>query len=120
VWQKRHHLTQNHLDLINWTAIGKSLHAEPLGKRRFLCKHLSGMSAVCKQFLRINWQEHSNCSLCDAANEDGHHVLTCKDTRAHNTWMDAMDALEIWLANERTNSHLIAAMIDRLNTWRTC
>jgi hypothetical protein len=54
VWQKRHNLTQNHADKIDWTAIGKALHAEPLGKRRFLCKHLSGMSAVGKQLLRQN------------------------------------------------------------------
>ena len=119
VWQKRHNLTQDHVEKINWTAIGKALQAEPLGKRRFLCKHLSGMSAVGKRLLRRKWQDHSKCPLCDAEHEDGHHVLTCKDDRAHNTWMDAMDALEIWLTNERTNSHLTDVIISRLNTWRT-
>ena len=119
VWQERHNLTHDHVDKINWTAIGKALHAEPLGKRRFLCKHLSGMNAVGKQLLRRKWQDHSKCPLCDAEHEDGHHILTCKDDRAHNTWMDAMDALEIWLTNERTNSHLTAVIISRLNTWRT-
>jgi len=117
LWAERHHISPQAMESIDWKASHKALKREPLGKRRWLCKHISGHCGVGRQLLRRHWQDHDHCPLCDQPDETTKHVVTCPDVRAANCWLEGVDALATWLRNELTNRHLIDAILHRLDSW---
>ena len=117
-WAERHSIGLSEMELIDWKANKKAMGQESHGKRRWLCKHLSGHCAVGRQLKRRHWQKHSNCPRCNAEDENTKHVLQCPDVRADNKWRTALDALDVWMVNTHTNPHLMDAILSRLYTWR--
>ena len=50
-WQDRHSLSDEDFDPIDWDVVRKAMKTWPLGKRKWLAKHLSGFSATGKVML---------------------------------------------------------------------
>ena len=103
---------------VAWEALGKALSREPLGKRRWLCKHCARQCGVGRCLLRRKHQTHDNCPRCDQPNETTTHVLQCQAPSSVSAWQEATAALEIWLTKESTHSSLIQAISQRLHEWQ--
>ena len=109
------HLVDNN---IAWEALHTAFKREPLGKRRWLCKHCAKQCGVGKSMLRRKHQHHARCPRCDIEVEDTTHVITCKATSAYSHWVDATNCLHDWMINEGTNPQLADVIISRLGAWR--
>jgi len=91
---------------------------EPLGKRRWLCKHLARQCGVGKCLMKREYQNHSKCPRCDQDGEDTSHVIRCRAPTAYRAWIEATNKLSDWLLQERTSQCLTDAILARLSAWR--
>ena len=118
-WAQLHNIPQSLIHTgINWPALHKAMEREPLGKRRWLCKHCARQSAVGRNLKRRHHQTHSHCPRCDQDNEDSTHVLQCQHPSARVKWSLATTALCDWMIDERTHPEFREAILQRLNEWR--
>ena len=101
--------------MIDWKASHKVLKREPTGKRRWFCKHLSGNCGVVKMLKIRNWQPHDNCPICNVPDEDTTYLLKCKDLCVELHWLEATEALYVWITNELTNYQLLDAILAQIS-----
>ena len=76
-WQKKHDLTEEDMETINWSASKKALKAMPRGQRWFHAKFSTGHCAVGRMMLLRKEWNHSRCPGCSADIETTRHVLQC-------------------------------------------
>ena len=117
-WAQRHSIPQDLIDTIDWDAQQQAINREPLGKRRWLAKHLCGQCGVGRVLLRRKHQAHDNCPRCGESDESVTHVVTCQALSAIVQWNDSCNTLESWLFNSNTQNDLISAILSRISTWR--
>ena len=118
-WAQRHDIPAHRIDCIHWEAQGKAIKRLPMGKHRWLVKHLAGQCAVGRVLARRQYQAHSNCPRCDQDDETASHIMTCTDMRANTKWTILCDALLTWLVQNYTQRDLCRAILQRIREWRT-
>ena len=118
-WADRHAIPNNRVDCIHWKAQGKAIKRLPMGKHRWLVKHLAGQCAVGKVLARRKYQDHSNCPRCGEEEESASHVLTCPDMQANTKWSQLCEALLTWLVENDTQPDLCRALLQRIREWCT-
>ena len=106
----RHDVPADLRNAIHWKCLGKALRQEPLGQRRWYCKHISGQLGVGRQLQHRQWQQHDNCPCCDASDEDTTHVLMCPSLSARNQWNKSILKLDQWMYEQKTDCYLCMAI----------
>ena len=104
---------------INWGLLEVAMQKWPMGKRKWLAKHLSGFSATGRVMKRRKEWEHDKCPLCNQPNEDSHHVISCPSVTARRTWAEALTIFETHLLKLHTHPNLRTIIISRLRSWST-
>ena len=119
-WNKRHQLTpERFLNTTDQHALGKAMKRMPLGKRRWLAKHQTGMSGVGRQLLRRKYQTHDKCPRCEEQDETTDHVIHCHSPRAKEEWDRQMTDMEKWLKKEKTEPDLARYLLKCIRKWKT-
>jgi hypothetical protein len=117
-WAKRHSIPQDHVKNIDWDAQHKAFNRLPLGKQRWLMKHLSGQCGVGHALVRRKYQDHDHCPLCNSPDETTSHVILCKDRRAKTKLSLLLLSLEKHMIEKDTEPSLGKAILQRLQEWR--
>ena len=117
-WAKANPLTLAMMPYIDWEAQGKAFDKEPLGKRRWLTKHLCGQCGTGRQMLRRQEQTHDHCPRCDQPDEGTQHVVQCQEVSAKLTWNSAILDLQAWMFNSKTHIQFQDALLARLSCWQ--
>ena len=104
-------------DAIAWDQVGTAIAKEPMGKRRWLCKHLARQCGVGVCLQTRQQQDHARCPCCDAEEEDTTHVIKCSAVSARVIWMTAIEHLFDWMMNEKTDLTLAEIITERLASW---
>ena len=116
-WATRHSIPRHRLECIHWDAQDKAFRRLPLGKKRWLMKHLTGQCGVGRTLVRRKYQDHDNCPLCNNPDETTSHVVLCKDYRAKTKFGLLMGELSTWMEESYTHQGMSRAIIQRLGEW---
>jgi hypothetical protein len=101
---------------VNWRASKIALKEQPRGLQRWHAKWASRHCPVGRMMkIRKEWT-HNKCPLCGQQEETTVHVLRC--TEATGVWRQTLEALKIWLEEQRTEPALQEAIIFNLQQWR--
>jgi hypothetical protein len=96
-WTKKHAITANTWEIINWDAIHKARKSSSLSMNHFITKHSVGMCGVGK-FL-VHWKETDDpsCPRCGNFKDSTHvfkdstHVWLCKDPEVQELWKTSVE-----------------------------
>lgn len=102
---------------IDWSATGSAMRSLPLGKRRWISKHVSGFCGTGKMMLKWKKREADHCPRCNASHED--HIHICKCTGATSLWDQALSQLAQYLVQLETLPQLAEIIISRSRAWRS-
>ncbi len=78
-WQRKHAITDEAWETINWKASKQALKEQPRGTKRWHGKHATGHCGVGRMMKICQEWTESVCPLCGEDNETCEHVLKCKD-----------------------------------------
>jgi hypothetical protein len=117
-WSKKDQLSETATAAIDWKTCGKAFTALPLGKQRWLAKHITHFCAVGTTMLQRKKQDHSTCPRCLDPIETTTHVLTCPAPSATSQWKKCLDKVNDWLEDNKTEPQLQETIIARLSQWR--
>jgi hypothetical protein len=115
--KKRHALSDQAIQDINWPAIDLAMAAWPFGKRRWLAKHLSGFSATGRVMLRRKEWSHDLCPRCLQPNEDAFHVPACRSPPARAHFRQAVTEACSSLDSIGTDPDIVLLFKSRLLSW---
>lgn len=98
---------------VDWTANGGAFRDFPQLFRLWATKHVSGICGVGRQMkLRGEWED-DKCPCCDEV-ERTKHVVVCPDPRRHDVWMDALESLEAWFGETKTDPAISRCILETL------
>ena len=116
-WVTRHKIPLHLRDQVAWDTAGASFKMLPMGKQRWLLKHLAGQCAVGRVLARRGHQQHDRCPLCDAEDEQVVHIVQCPDPRPRKCLKQSLKSLRDWMTQELTQPSLASQLHLHLQRW---
>jgi hypothetical protein len=119
-WHKtHHHFPACHSRRIDWHVCEAALHRLPMGRRRWIAKHVLGHCAVGTIMVHRKEQPAPDCPRCGDS-ENARHVGLCQDP-AGVFFVRAlsMSSFSSWLESIRTAPEIIFWIIHRLTEWHS-
>ena len=116
-WHRKHSLTPDLIQSINWEACSMAMSRLPFGKKRWLLKHATGWCGVGRREQLRGNQDYDDCPRCGEP-ETARHVVDCHGTGADKTFLLAITKLETDLTVLETAPHITTAIIQRLKQWK--
>jgi len=89
----------------------------PINCRRWVAKYVSRHFAMGKNMCQWKFQTSSKCPQCNGTEEDKQHILTCPTPEAQNLWEKHLKAIDLWLRDEGTDTHLREHLMNHLRSW---
>jgi hypothetical protein len=118
-WHSSHHrFPACYARRIDWDACAAALHRLPLGRCRWVSKHISGFCSVGTMLVRWQEQPTSACPRCDQL-ENAPHVWQCQEPAVFFVWVLLMSSFSKWLEKVHTANDIVHWIIQRLTKWRS-
>jgi hypothetical protein len=103
---------------IDWDVCAAALKRLPMGRRRWVSKHTSGICGVGNMLVKWKEAPTSACPRC-GEHENARHVWTCQEPAVFFVWALLMSAFSKWLESVHTAKDVIFWIIQRLTEWRS-
>ena len=118
-WHASHHrFPACYARRIDWDVCAAALKRLPMGRRRWVAKHTSGICGVGNMLVKWKEQPTSDCPRC-GEHENARHVWTCQEPAVYFVWALLMTAFSKWLESVHTAKEVTFWIIQRLTEWRS-
>lgn len=102
---------------ISWSSFGKARKQSRISTAAFVTKWLSNTAATGVIMVARKQRLCSNCPLCDQADEDVLHVLTCQSTSASEKRETLLQEFKVWLQSVKTDPDIVSYLVTGLRSW---
>jgi hypothetical protein len=117
-WMAKHSITSQDFDNINWPAVYKAIHQDPVVRKLFITKHMVGMCSIGKIMVRWKERDIPFCPCCGAP-EDAPHVWKCPDPRGSEVWDNVMETLKTGMESVGKDLDMQDSILIQLDSWKT-
>ena len=104
-WAK-HRFTDETIQEIDWTIVGKSMNALPHSRHHWFTKQATGYCGVGQTLYKWKYQSNDICPKCNTQTETPIHMLKCQAGDADECWAINMKKIDTWLAHNETDPDL--------------
>jgi hypothetical protein len=104
------------LDKVDWEATKRAMQSVKVSRRHWVVQKISGFAATGRMMLRQKERETDACPRCGEP-ENAIHVLRCQQPEAQTVWNQAIDTLEEWLRDQKTQPGITEMIGSRLRLW---
>jgi len=118
-WAQRKQYTPFQLRAVDWSAIGRAMRGTKPSRRRWASKQMSGHFAHGKNMARWKQRSTAECPRCRISPEDKAHIFQCQQEDAATQWNEALDSLQKWMKDEKSDPILTEELIKGLMAWRS-
>lgn len=116
-WERRHRLTPQAFQEVDWKRVGEIMASLPSGLQRWTTKHAVGMCGVGKWKVRWKYSSVDQCPRCGEP-EDHQHITRCSAPTATSEWNDRIANFQTWMSSQQTAPAIQIALLRFLKLVR--